>query len=103
MTVRRRIGRPKKVELSDIDIAIDRILKEGAIKFRDEMMALDGKAFVDRYMMLMEYIKPKLSRQEIKTDMQPVFNILFTPVQPKGLNEPMKELSEGIEDIESVD
>lgn len=88
---RRKLGRPKKVEVSDIDAAIDRILKEGALKFRDEMMQLDGKAYCDRYMMLMEYIKPKLSRQEIKTDMQPVFNILFAPVQPKELESPAED------------
>ena len=92
------MGRPTKTEVSDIDSAIDQILKEGAMKFRTEMMTLDGKAFCDRYMMLMEYIKPKLSRQEIKTDMQPIFNILFQPVQPKQIEDiQIREIAEDAE------
>jgi len=36
----------------------------GAAKFKEEINKLTGKDFVTAYLTLLEYIKPKLARQE---------------------------------------
>jgi hypothetical protein len=45
-----------------IDHVFDEIVSKGAEKFHRELMGLSGKDFVDRYMAVVEYIKPKLSK-----------------------------------------
>lgn len=41
------------------------ICKGGARKFRKELNKLTGKAYVDAYLALFEYVRPKLARKEI--------------------------------------
>lgn len=54
----------KKALPEGLDSIIEQIVNDGAEKFRDELLGLSGKEFVDRYSGLLEYIKPKLSRVE---------------------------------------
>ncbi|MDV7391486.1 hypothetical protein RZS08_09045 [Arthrospira platensis SPKY1] len=45
-----------------IDHIFDEIVEKGSKKFYNELMGLSGKEYVDRYMQVVEYIKPKLSK-----------------------------------------
>lgn len=55
----------KDVPKGDIDALIQKIVDDGATKFATELMSLEGKEYVDRFSNLLEYIKPKLSRQDV--------------------------------------
>lgn len=56
----------KKTALLD---AFAQTVCEGGIdKFKTELNKLKGKQYVDAYLMLFEYVKPKLSRTEAKVE-----------------------------------
>lgn len=44
------------------------IVNGGMQKFETELNKLSGKQYVDAYMCLFEFVKPKLARTEIKAD-----------------------------------
>ncbi|MGZ5283721.1 MAG: hypothetical protein ACXWEY_15710, partial [Bacteroidia bacterium] len=52
-------------ELSDF------VTTGGAEKFKQELMKLEGKEFVQAYSNILEFFKPKLARQEIKAEIEP--------------------------------
>lgn len=47
-----------------LDAFAQTVCEEGAEKFTKELNKLKGKQYVDAYLMLFEYVKPKLSRTE---------------------------------------
>jgi hypothetical protein len=44
------------------------IIDGGMEKFEKELNKLTGKAYIDAYLALFEYVKPKLARQEVKQE-----------------------------------
>jgi hypothetical protein len=44
---------------------INHAIEGGADKFRDELMKLEGKNYVDAYLRLLEYVAPKLQRTQL--------------------------------------
>lgn len=46
------------------------IIDGGIEKFQKELKQLDGKDYINAYLQLLEYVKPKLSRAEIKADVK---------------------------------
>lgn len=51
-----------------LDVFAKTVCEEGAEKFMKELKKLKGKQYVDAYLMLFEYVKPKLSRTEAKVE-----------------------------------
>lgn len=45
-----------------LDDAFNRVVSEGYDKFLKELMSLEGRDYVDRFLAIAEYIKPKLSK-----------------------------------------
>lgn len=77
---KKRQKAPRGISKKDPDGVIAELLKCGAQKFFEELMALEGRAFVDRYLSLVEYQVPKLSRQEVKGDVGHHFQITLMPL-----------------------
>lgn len=64
-------GKPKGAKSKKVlvlDTFAKHILEGGMEKFEKEMNKLTGKAYVDTYLAIYEYVKPKLARQEIKQE-----------------------------------
>ena len=64
-------GRPKGSKNKKtvlMDAFIKNIVNEGQAKFHEELSKLSGTAYLDRYMQLIEYVTPKLARQEVKQE-----------------------------------
>jgi hypothetical protein len=53
-----------------IDSFAKTICDGGMEKFKTELNKLTGKDFVNAYLLLFEYVKPKLSRMEMKADVK---------------------------------
>lgn len=53
-----------------IDSFAKTICDGGMEKFEQELQKLTGKDYVNAYMQLFEYVKPKLSRMEMKADVK---------------------------------
>jgi len=51
-----------------LDSFAQTVVEGGMEKFLDELMKLKGSQFVFAYMTLFEYVKPKLSRVDAKTE-----------------------------------
>jgi len=77
-------GRTKVLNTEDTKELIIRLLKNSSDIFYEKFKALaetKPESFVKLYMQLMEYVTPKLSRQEITSDTTPVVNIAFIQKQ----------------------
>lgn len=48
-----------------LDAFAKTIVEGGMEKFQRELMKLNGKEFVNAYMVIFEYVKPKLARTEL--------------------------------------
>lgn len=46
----------------------DYLLNSGAERFKKELIKLKGADYIDGYLKVMEFFKPKLSRSQIKVD-----------------------------------
>lgn len=66
-----------------IDDLIEYLSNEGAERFVRAMDSLDDKTFANNYIQLIEFIKPKLSRQEstVTVDNSQPINISFRSVE----------------------
>jgi len=66
---------------ADVDFKrfIEGLLGDQRHRFLAEMEGLEGKAFVDRYLQLIEYVQPKLSRQEVDQTLSMPVAISFIP------------------------
>lgn len=53
-----------------IDSFAKTICDGGMDKFEQELKKLSGKDYVNAYLQLFEYVKPKLSRMEMKADVK---------------------------------
>jgi hypothetical protein len=53
-----------------IDSFAQSICDGGMEKFQSELENLEGKDYVNAYLQLFEYVKPKLSRMEMKADVK---------------------------------
>lgn len=51
-----------------LDAFAQTVCEGGVEKFKTELKKLKGKQYVDAYLMLFEYVKPKLSRTEAKVE-----------------------------------
>jgi hypothetical protein len=64
-------GKPKGVKSSKsliLESFTEAIVEGGIEKFQIELNKLTGKDYVSTYLALLEYVKPKLARQEIKQE-----------------------------------
>lgn len=71
-------GRPKgsfNAKNAEIRDFIQLILTEGKEKFREEMMKLSGKQFIEAWTTLIEFSTPKLSRTEVKAEVENKVNL----------------------------
>ena len=63
-----RVKAKEKMEFLDlsaelkVDKAFENVITDGYEKFIEEFMSLEGRDYVDRYLAVVEYIKPKLSK-----------------------------------------
>lgn len=63
-----RVKAKEKMEFLDlsaelkVDKAFENVITDGYEKFIKEFMSLEGRDYVDRYLAVVEYIKPKLSK-----------------------------------------
>lgn len=53
------------------------VVEGGMEKFIEELHKLKGSAFVNAYMAIFEYVKPKLARSEIKHEGEQKFTVTF--------------------------
>ena len=65
----REKGTPNKRTLI-IDTFAKSICEGGMDKFEKELNELEGKDYVSAFLSLFEYVKPKLSRMEMKADVE---------------------------------
>ena len=61
-----------------LDAFAKTVCEEGSDKFMRELKKLKGKQYVDAYLMLFEYVKPKLSRTEAKVEA--IVNLTDQPI-----------------------
>jgi hypothetical protein len=61
-------GKNKKTLL--IDSFAKSICDGGMEKFQQELDKLEGKEYINAFLQLFEYVKPKLSRMEMKADVK---------------------------------
>jgi len=87
----------------DIGAVIERVLKDGESKFRREMMSMQGKDYIDRYLQLIEYSVPKLSRVEKTGENTNPIQINFLSSASNGVMDGVKLLSNESEVIDITD
>ena len=65
-------GRPKGSvnKDSELKVFLLKLVNDNQDKLLDEIKTLNGKAFVDSMFALMEYVQPKLSRTEVKGEIE---------------------------------
>jgi hypothetical protein len=64
-------GKPKGVKSKKtiiLEAFVQAIAEGGVEKFQIELNKLTGKDYVTSYLALLEYVKPKLARQEVKQE-----------------------------------
>jgi hypothetical protein len=54
------------------------MVNEGAEKYQQELMKLEGKEFINAFALLLEYFEPKLTRAELKHDLRDVEGLSLT-------------------------
>lgn len=52
-----------------LDAFAKMVCEDGMTKFMEELQKLKGKDYVNAYMTVFEYVKPKLARTEVKGDL----------------------------------
>ena len=62
-------GTPNKID-SDTKQFLNDIVSNNQDKIEQELDKLDGKAYLDAVFNLIEYIQPKLSRTEVKAEVE---------------------------------
>jgi hypothetical protein len=65
----RKKGLPNK-KTAILDTFAQSVVDGGMEKFKKELNKLEGKDFVNAYLSLFEYVKPKLSRMEMKAEVE---------------------------------
>lgn len=74
----------KKEEEQALKKFVEELLLENIPRFQQEFNSLEGKAYVDRFLSLSEYVLAKLSRQEVSQELEiPVTINLVTGKQQK--------------------
>jgi hypothetical protein len=51
-----------------LDAFAEDVVSGGIDKFKKELRTLKGSAYINAYLQLFEYVKPKLSRMEMRAD-----------------------------------
>ena len=64
----------------------DFMVNEGAERFKEELMRLKGSQFVYAYSNALEYFQPKLSRAEIKAEVEEIGIKTYKIVNASGDN-----------------
>jgi len=67
------------------------LVNDSQEKLQDELNKLEGKAFVDSMFALMEYVQPKLSRAEVKQEIEVVEGIDFSDYETEYLKQKLKK------------
>lgn len=62
-------GTPNK-KTAVLDSFAQMICEGGAEKFQTELQQLEGREYVNAFLALFEYVKPKLSRTEVKAEVE---------------------------------
>ena len=91
---------------ADMPDVVDKLLRMGSEKFKRELMKLQGKEYVDRYLQMLEYSVPKLSRvdKNASDDFKPI-NVQFITSNSAGAMEQIKAITpkEEVIDISLVE
>jgi len=78
--VGRKEGVPNK-DKQKLRESIAQLLDDNQEKFNREFFKLDGAAFIDRFINLLEYCTPKLNRTDLVSDDEKINCINFTDVE----------------------
>ena len=65
----REKGTPNK-RTAQWEMFVEHSLSGGLEKFRNEFAKLEGRTYVDAYLKLLDFLKPKLKRQEISATIE---------------------------------
>lgn len=77
---------------------------EGAEKYKDELMKLKGKDFINSFALLLEYFEPKLSRAEIKQELKAQgLGLVINEVITKDVRNNLQDNSDSKGDVKQAD